>query len=100
MNVIWSDRARKDLKAIHDHIATDNPIAAQSWVARIRQRAGKAARFPKAGRIVPEWTLDDHREVFLGAYRIVYHVGQGRIEVITVFEGHRQMPEDVDPAQS
>ncbi len=46
---------------------------------------------PRAGRVVPELGLEEIREVFLGKYRIVYRLVEGGIEVLTVFEGHRQL---------
>lgn len=45
-----------------------------------------------AGRRVPEEGRDDVREVFLGAYRIVYQVNPKFIDILTVFEGHRLFP--------
>ena len=50
-----------------------------------------AARHPMAGRRVPELQRDDVREVFLKQYRIVYRVTARRCEVLTVFEGHKQL---------
>jgi mRNA-degrading endonuclease RelE of RelBE toxin-antitoxin system len=34
--------------------------------------------------------------VFKRTYRIVYRVTEERIEVLTVFEGHRLFPDDVN----
>jgi plasmid stabilization system protein ParE len=35
------------------------------------------------------------REIFKRTYRIVYRVMSDRIEILTVFEGHRRFPSDV-----
>lgn len=45
--------------------------------------------------MVPERERPDLREVFVGGYRIIYRVRAERIDVLTVFEGHRLLPEDV-----
>jgi plasmid stabilization system protein ParE len=45
--------------------------------------------------MVPERERPDLREVFVGSYRIVYRVRAERIDVLTVFEGHRSFPSDV-----
>jgi len=50
---------------------------------------------PLAGRRVPEIRREDVREVFLRSYRIVYRVMSERIDIVTVFEGHRIFPADV-----
>ena len=85
----WTERAANDLIAIGDYIATDNPTAARSWVEKLRQRAVKASKMPRTGRVVPEIGRDDVREVLQRAYRIVYRVVDDGIVVLTVFEGHR-----------
>lgn len=92
----WTERAVSDLLAIGDYIAADNPSAARSWVEKLRQRAVKASKMPRTGRMVPEIARDDVREVFQRTYRIVYRVVDDGIVVLTVFEGHRLLGK-VDP---
>ena len=48
-----------------------------------------------SGRKVPEFDQDDVREVLLRNYRIVYRIHATEIRVLTVFEGHRLLPQDV-----
>ncbi|HEY8020485.1 MAG TPA: type II toxin-antitoxin system RelE/ParE family toxin [Thermoanaerobaculia bacterium] len=93
--VRWTSQAQRDLSEIGTYIARDNPAAAHRWTARLRDRARRAALNPAAGRMVPERERPDLREVFVGSYRIVYRVRAERIDVLTVFEGHRSFPSDV-----
>ncbi len=93
--LLWTDRALLDLQAIDAYIATDSPDAAAHWIEKLLSAGEQAARFPLAGRVVPEKARVDIREVLLGNYRIVYRVRERRIEVLTVFEGHRLFPSDV-----
>lgn len=92
MKARWTRRALRDLREIGFYISQDNPAAARRWVARLRERAEKAAEMPRTGRIVPEYGRDDLREVFLKSYRIVYRLQEDGIVVLTVFEGHRLFP--------
>ena len=92
----WSARARDDLLSIGRYIAAENPRAARLWVERLRLGAHNAAKSPLAGRRVPEINREDIRETLLRSYRIVYRAAKGYIEVITVFEGHRLLPDDLD----
>ncbi|MBX3127924.1 MAG: type II toxin-antitoxin system RelE/ParE family toxin [Polyangiaceae bacterium] len=85
----WTERAAADLLAIGEYIAADNPTAARAWVEKLRQRAVKASKMPRTGRVVPEIARDDVREVFQRTYRIVYRVVDDGIVGLTVFEGHR-----------
>jgi len=94
MKLLWTDRARRDLLDIGRFIARDNPRAARAWIERLRERARKAALNPMAGRVVPERADQEVREVFLRNYRIVYRVVDEAIHVLTVFEGHRLLPQD------
>jgi plasmid stabilization system protein ParE len=41
---------------------------------------------------VPELPGSALREVIEGNYRVVYRVREPMIEIVTVFEGHRQFP--------
>jgi plasmid stabilization system protein ParE len=83
----------RDLDEIAAYIARDNPRAARSWTAKLRNAAERAARMPLAARMVPEAQRDDVREVFLRSYRIVYGVRNDHIIVFTVFGGGRRLPE-------
>lgn len=89
----WTERSIADLFAIGDYITLDDAAAARSWVERLRRRALDASHVPNAGRVVPEIGRTDVREVFLGAYRIVYRVVDDDIVVLTVFEGHKLLDE-------
>jgi plasmid stabilization system protein ParE len=44
---------------------------------------------PEIGRIVPEINQADIRELIFKHYRIEYKIKSQRIDILTVFEGHR-----------
>ncbi|MBI5549819.1 MAG: type II toxin-antitoxin system RelE/ParE family toxin [Deltaproteobacteria bacterium] len=92
--VVWTNRALADLQAIGDYIALDSPVAARRWVDGLMALAERAAAAPLAGRRVPEIGNDSIREVFKRTCRLVYRLTDHRIEVLTVFEGHRILPDD------
>jgi plasmid stabilization system protein ParE len=93
--VRWTFRAKDDLLVIAHFIATDDPVAARAWVAKLREQVRRAASTPLAGRRVPELARDDIREVLLRSYRIVYRIEPRGIVVLTVFEGHRLLPQEL-----
>ncbi len=98
MNVIvWSARAAMNVREIEDYIALDDPIAATRWALRLHDAVDVTRRHSHAGRAVPELSRDDVREIICGRYRIVYVVRPRVIGVLTVFEGHRRLPRDLDP---
>lgn len=96
-SIRWTDRAAADLLAVIDYIAADDPTAAARWLDRLVRAVEDASAHPLSGRRVPELGRDDVREQLRGPYRIVYRVREAAVEVLTVFEGHRLLPEDLSP---
>ena len=92
----WSKRAEADLVGIDEYISADDPVAAARWIDKLTERARKAALLPYSGRVVPEFKMEALREVLVRTYRIVYRIQRNEVQVITVFEGHRLFPSDVD----
>jgi toxin ParE1/3/4 len=96
LKVIWTEQALVRLIEIQDFIARPNPYAAERLVHRIVERGDGLSKFPEMGRTVPELSGTGIREIIEGRYRIVYRVQAKVIQILTVFEGHRQFPtEDV-----
>ena len=84
------------LAEIQDFIARANPDAAERLVHRIVERGDGLSQFPEMGRMVPEPSGTGLREIIEGRYRIVYRNQPKGIQILTVFEGHRQFSvEDV-----
>ncbi|MBU0479622.1 MAG: type II toxin-antitoxin system RelE/ParE family toxin [Proteobacteria bacterium] len=92
MELQWTETAKNDLLSIRRYIAADNPTAAKERVERLRNKAGNIVHAPLAGRIVPELSRDDIREVIEGNYRIVYQLDSKQVSILTVFESHRLFP--------
>ena len=68
------------------------------FVSKLLGRGDSLDAFPNAGRQLPEVGSTEIREVLEGNYRIVYRIARERIEILTVFEGHRQFPaQDITP---
>ena len=93
MHVRFSDTAETDLQAIYDHIAEDNPQAAQRIVDLLIFAAYQLGDFPFLGRVgvVPdtrEWSVSGT------SYFIVYAINDDRahIDVETIIHTSRQYP--------
>ena len=63
-------------------------------VDRLFTAAERLERFPASGRSLPELPGAPLREIIDGNYRIVYRVREDAVEILTVFDGHRRIPED------
>lgn len=89
--VRWTSQAADDLQAIYDFIERDSPHYARLVVEEIISIIDRLQRFPKMGRIVPERSREDLREVIKGPYRIVYKVDKA-VQILTIFRGSKLFP--------
>jgi addiction module RelE/StbE family toxin len=87
MKVYWTDTAQGHLDAIYDYIAQDSPEYAKRVVDRLTRRSQQIAEFPLSGRRVPEYDIDQIREIIEGSYRIIYYIKPDQIDVLAVIHG-------------
>ncbi|MBI3015296.1 MAG: type II toxin-antitoxin system RelE/ParE family toxin [Candidatus Tectomicrobia bacterium] len=87
MKVHWTDAAEGHLDALYAYIAQDSPEYARRMVDRLTRRSQQIAEFPFSGRRVPEYDIDQIREVIEGPYRIIYHIKPDQIDVLAVIHG-------------
>lgn len=93
--LVWTARALRDLRDIDAYIAADDPAAAARWIERLLAAAERASRLPHSGHVVREKGREDLRQILVRSYRLVYLVREKQIDVLTVFEGHHLLPDDV-----
>lgn len=87
MKVNWTETAEEHLDTIYAHIAHDSTTYALRTVDRITRKSQQIGAFQLSGRRVPEYDIDQIREVFLGPYRIIYYIKPDQIDVIAVIHG-------------
>lgn len=87
MNVHWTNTASGHLDAIHAYISQDSPEYAKRVVDKLTKRSQQIADFPLSGRTIPEYELDQIREVIEHPYRIIYHIKSDQIDVLAVLHG-------------
>lgn len=74
MNVHWTDTAQGQLDAIYQYISQNSPEYAKRMVDRLTRRSQQIGEFPQSGRVVPEYQLEQIREVIEVPYRIIYFI--------------------------
>jgi toxin ParE1/3/4 len=72
VKITWNPLAIDDLTEIEEYIAQDSINYAIITVEKIHDRITVLKKFPKSGRIVPEFENLTIRELIEGNYRIVY----------------------------
>jgi plasmid stabilization system protein ParE len=92
VKVLWTDAAVAQLEAIHDYIAQTSPEYARRIVDRLTKRSIQISTFPFSGRLVPEYELNEVREVVEGSYRIIYLIkaDEAQLEVLAVIHSARE----------
>ena len=89
MRVEWTELAYAQLDEAMGFIELDRPDTAAHWFAAMLDEAERLARFPDSGRVVPEASRDEMRELIVSPYRIVYRRDADAV-FITMFLHVRQ----------
>jgi len=87
MIVRISDEAERDLEAIGDWIARDNPARALTFVRELRAKCEGLADFPERFPLVPRYERPGSGTRVHGNYLIFYRVGEDAVDVIHVLHG-------------
>jgi plasmid stabilization system protein ParE len=87
MKVHWTDTAERHLDAIHGYIAQDSPEYAKRMVDRLTRRSQQIAKYPCSGRRVPEYDVDQIREVNDVLNVVIYYIRSTQIDVLAVIHG-------------
>ena len=91
--LIWSPQALADVEEIRAYIALDSRSYADLTAQRIMAAVDRLKAFPDSGRMVPERQSPEVREVIAGRFRIVYRRKARIVEIVTVFRGSREFPD-------
>lgn len=90
MRVAFTAAAKRDLRAIVDYVALDNPAAAKKVYRAIVALTHQLADFPQMGHA---GRLPHTRELALAGlpYLIVYQVTANTVTILAVFHGARDL---------
>lgn len=94
MQIQWSREALERLADNQQHITVDSHERAVRFIYYLIDQAETLRDHPKMGRIVPEIGNENIRELIAENYRIIYRVTEYNIDILSVFEGHRNLRSD------
>jgi len=92
--VLWTGPALRDLAAIFEYIAEQQPATALRVFARLHARASQLSAQTLRGRRVPELHelgIDSHRELIEAPWRIIYRPADDRVYIVAVFDARRNV---------
>lgn len=87
MRVHFTEEAERDLEAIGDYIASDNPERAITFVMELRDACLGLARMPKRFPLAAGFEDRQVRRRGYGSYLIFYRIEANKIDVLHVLYG-------------
>lgn len=91
MQITVSPLAERDLEAIGDYIAEDNPARALSFIEELRTQCAKIAKAPEAYRARPD-LAKGLRACPHGNYIIFFTATKSRLTIVRVLHGAMDIP--------
>ena len=95
-NPIFTRFAEQDLIEILDYFVEKSPEYIPTLVKKVDIRLEELRQYPKKGRVVPELekkSITDYRELIEGNYRIIYHIKEKDVLVLSIIDGRRNFEE-------
>jgi len=91
VKIVWTEPSREDLRNIFIYISEDNTNAARALLSKIKERTILLQDNPLIGRI---GRVDGTRELVITGtqYILPYRVKENQIQILAVFHGARQWP--------
>jgi toxin ParE1/3/4 len=92
VKIVWTEPARQDLRQVFIYIAKDSPKAAAKVLSLIKERTILLQDNPHLGRT---GRVDGTRELVItgSPYILPYRLKENQIQILAVFHGARQWPE-------
>lgn len=88
--IVWRDRAIRNLEAVSEYLRTRSPLAAERYVSELRISVASLAEFPNKGR-----RFDEKRRVLVFRNHLILYVVDprgNRVIVADVIDGRRDIP--------
>ncbi|MCK4641449.1 MAG: type II toxin-antitoxin system RelE/ParE family toxin [Candidatus Marinimicrobia bacterium] len=78
---------KRSRRACRNGFPNNSEIYARIFAKKVLSIVEDIALFPKAGRVVPEYSDPNLRERIYGNYRIVYRLKDGVVEIAAICHG-------------
>jgi len=87
--VIWAPRAQAALNEVVEFAAQDSIPGALRVLEQALAAAESLATLSERGRVVPELSQPDTREIFVFRYRLLYDVEPEAVRIVAFLHGAR-----------
>lgn len=87
--LIWSERAIRDLDSIGEYIAMDSEYAAKKFIKELIKKANILSIHPGKGRPIPEKIPGNYRQILHKSYRVIYRIEKETVIISSVYHQKR-----------
>ncbi|MBN1365839.1 MAG: type II toxin-antitoxin system RelE/ParE family toxin [Syntrophaceae bacterium] len=73
------------------YIDQQTPDVGDRLISEIISQVERLVAFPESGRIVPEFNIENLREIIFAPFRIVYRLDKNKIKIVRIWRSERLM---------
>lgn len=95
MQLLFTPLAERDLEAIADYIANDNPLRAITFIRELRAQCQRIVRSPLGYRLRSDLG-DDLRSCAHGNYVIFFNAADDSVTILRILHGARDILSTLD----
>ena len=82
--VVWTDKCLQRIEEISDYIELDSKKNAEQFIKEIFDKEEMLKNNPKIGKIVPDYEIEEYRQIIIRNYRLVYKINGKSLNMITI----------------
>ncbi len=82
--VIWTEKCLQRIEEICEYIELDSVSSSNKFANEIFSKEELIRNNPRIGKIVPDYEIEEYRQIIVGNYRLVYQFDEISIQMITV----------------
>jgi toxin ParE1/3/4 len=90
--IAWTEDAISSFQDVVKYIAEDSVFYASNFAKKILVLVEKLKDFPAIGRIVPEYSNPEIRELIYQNYRIVYKISEKVVYLLLITHCSQELP--------
>jgi toxin ParE1/3/4 len=92
--IVWAPRALDDLDALINYISRDSSVRAKRFASRLIYRIGGLSSQSDSGALLPEDDRGIYREIYQGAYRVIYRHKNGCVWIVAIHHSAKLLTGD------
>ena len=93
MKVRFAPSARTQFLSAVAYFHGENPTAAAAFHRKAKKDLSRLRKFPRSGRVLPEFPDLPFREVIVAPYRFFYRIKDDAVWIVAVWHG-AQLPQE------